>query len=187
MSKSPGIRGFCVEAAFQTATYTYDEIGNPITYGTYTYNWTQGRRLNSISEQSAGTIAYFKYNDEGIGPSRGHSRTDSHKCDRIVHRCDLLSDDEPAGQRSGHLQRKRNQNLRVCHNIPIALIPTEHHQNGDRWDLFSSPHTYSRFPLTFSALYSIIKDVHSSLPRPRAERTHHDLRCLQPPRPPGGI
>ena len=52
--------------SYNGKSLTYDEIGNPVTYGTYEYDWTLGRRLSGISEETTGTIAYCWYNDEGI-------------------------------------------------------------------------------------------------------------------------
>ena len=50
--------------SYDGSTITYDEIGNPLSDGTYTYTWTQGRRLASISGD--GLEMAFKYNDAGI-------------------------------------------------------------------------------------------------------------------------
>ena len=50
--------------SYNGSTITYDEIGNPLSDGTYTYTWTQGRRLASISGD--GLEMAFKYNDAGI-------------------------------------------------------------------------------------------------------------------------
>ncbi len=50
--------------SYDGSTITYDEIGNPLNDGTYTYTWTQGRRLASISGD--GLEMAFKYNDAGI-------------------------------------------------------------------------------------------------------------------------
>ncbi len=50
--------------SFDGSTITYDEIGNPLSDGTYTYTWTQGRRLESISGD--GLEISYKYNDSGI-------------------------------------------------------------------------------------------------------------------------
>ena len=43
---------------------TYDEIGNPLNDGKWTYKWTQGRQLELITDGTT-TISY-KYNDQGI-------------------------------------------------------------------------------------------------------------------------
>ena len=44
---------------------TYDVIGNPLTYGTYSYTWN-GRQLESIYQVSPYVNTTYKYNDEGI-------------------------------------------------------------------------------------------------------------------------
>lgn len=44
---------------------TYDAIGNPLTYGTYSYTWN-GRQLESIYQVSPYVNTTYKYNDEGI-------------------------------------------------------------------------------------------------------------------------
>ena len=43
---------------------TYDNIGNPLNDGIWTYTWTQGRRLQQITDGT--TTASYKYNDSGI-------------------------------------------------------------------------------------------------------------------------
>ena len=44
---------------------TYDAIGNPLTYGTYSYTWNY-RQLESIYQVSPYVNTTYKYNDEGI-------------------------------------------------------------------------------------------------------------------------
>lgn len=44
--------------------YTYDAIGNPLTYDGYTFKWEGGRTLSSIAGNSK-NISY-KYNSDGI-------------------------------------------------------------------------------------------------------------------------
>ncbi|MEQ8156978.1 MAG: hypothetical protein ABRQ25_19245, partial [Clostridiaceae bacterium] len=43
---------------------TYDQIGNPLTYDGYTYNWDRGRTLMGITGN--GKNISYKYNDSGI-------------------------------------------------------------------------------------------------------------------------
>ena len=43
---------------------TYDNIGNPLNDGTWTYTWEKGRQLKSMSK--SGTTASFKYNENGL-------------------------------------------------------------------------------------------------------------------------
>lgn len=43
---------------------TYDEIGNPLTDGEWTYTWTQGRKLATMAK--SGTSVSYKYNSDGI-------------------------------------------------------------------------------------------------------------------------
>ncbi len=50
--------------SYNGSTITYDEIGNPISDGTWSYTWTQGRKLQQISK--SGTTASYKYNSDGI-------------------------------------------------------------------------------------------------------------------------
>ncbi len=50
--------------SFDGNTITYDNIGNPLSDGTWTYSWTQGRKLEQISK--SGTTASYKYNSDGI-------------------------------------------------------------------------------------------------------------------------
>jgi len=50
--------------SYDGTTITYDDIGNPLSHGTWSYTWTQGRRLQQISDGS--TTASYKYNDAGI-------------------------------------------------------------------------------------------------------------------------
>ena len=51
--------------SYNGKSLTYDAIGNPLTYGTYSYEWAYGRRLSKIKNGST-DIASFQYNDEGI-------------------------------------------------------------------------------------------------------------------------
>ena len=56
--------------SYRGVSFTYDEIGNPLTYYNgkhYSLTWENGRQLSSI--QLRGTI-YFEYNDEGIRTSK---------------------------------------------------------------------------------------------------------------------
>ena len=48
---------------FDGTSITYDEIGNPITYGNYTINWN-GRRLESINLNDTEVLSY-EYNIDG--------------------------------------------------------------------------------------------------------------------------
>ncbi|MDW7658489.1 MAG: RHS repeat-associated core domain-containing protein [Bacillota bacterium] len=50
--------------SYNGAAITYDEIGNPLTDGTWTYTWTQGRKLQQTAK--TGTTISYKYNDSGI-------------------------------------------------------------------------------------------------------------------------
>lgn len=44
---------------------TYDEIGNPLTYGNYSYTWKYGRQLSKVMNGST-EVDTYQYNDEGI-------------------------------------------------------------------------------------------------------------------------
>ena len=50
--------------AFNGQAITYDAIGNPITDGTWTYTWENGRQLARMT--SADTTAEFMYNADGL-------------------------------------------------------------------------------------------------------------------------
>lgn len=43
---------------------TYDQIGNPLYDGRWTYSWTQGRKLQQVTDGT--TTASYKYSDAGI-------------------------------------------------------------------------------------------------------------------------
>ena len=49
---------------FDGNAISYDEIGNPLSYDGWTYNWEEGRQLASISK--TGLDIFYKYNDQGI-------------------------------------------------------------------------------------------------------------------------
>ena len=44
--------------------YTYDNIGNPLNDGTWTYTWEKGRQLKSMSKSDRNVE--FKYNENGL-------------------------------------------------------------------------------------------------------------------------
>jgi RHS repeat-associated protein len=49
---------------FDGKAITYDAIGNPLTYDSWTYSWEEGRQLKSISGN--GKKLTFKYDDNGV-------------------------------------------------------------------------------------------------------------------------
>ncbi|MGE5455740.1 MAG: RHS repeat-associated core domain-containing protein, partial [Ignavibacteriales bacterium] len=50
---------------------TYDEIGNPLTYGNnITYSWINGRELETYTDTSKNVEVEYAYNDEGIRTSK---------------------------------------------------------------------------------------------------------------------
>ncbi|MDD4706573.1 MAG: hypothetical protein PHS24_05145 [Bacilli bacterium] len=52
-------------------TITYDEIGNPLTYGNnITYTWINGRELSTYTDTSENLEVTYSYNDEGIRTSK---------------------------------------------------------------------------------------------------------------------
>ncbi len=52
-------------------TITYDEIGNPLTYGNnITYTWINGRELSTYTDTSNNLEVTYSYNDEGIRTSK---------------------------------------------------------------------------------------------------------------------
>jgi len=51
-------------ASYDGASISYDNIGNPTDDGTWEYTWTQGRKLQQMTDGS--TTLSFKYNSSGI-------------------------------------------------------------------------------------------------------------------------
>ena len=49
---------------------TYDDLGNPLTYGTAAYTWQNGRQLASISMNYGAMVYSFEYNNSGIRTSK---------------------------------------------------------------------------------------------------------------------
>ena len=49
---------------FNGTEITYDAIGNPLTYGSWNYTWSQGRQLSTI--KGNGYDISYKYDNEGI-------------------------------------------------------------------------------------------------------------------------
>ena len=49
---------------------TYDEIGNPLTYSNYEFEWENGRRLKKITVGLGMSVYEYTYNDEGIRTSK---------------------------------------------------------------------------------------------------------------------
>ena len=52
--------------AYNGSSITYDEIGNPLSDGTWTYTWINGRQLAEMSKQDGSLTASFVYNAEGL-------------------------------------------------------------------------------------------------------------------------
>ena len=50
--------------AYGGTAITYDAMGNPLSDGTWTYTWTNGRQLQGMTK--TGTSASFLYNEEGL-------------------------------------------------------------------------------------------------------------------------
>ena len=50
--------------AYNGKSITYDAIGNPLTDGTWTYQWQAGRQLKQMAK--SGTIIQFKYDHNGM-------------------------------------------------------------------------------------------------------------------------
>ena len=57
-------------------TLTYDEVGNLISDGTWTYTWDHGRRL--VAASSANTSATYTYNADGLRTSKTLNGTTYH-------------------------------------------------------------------------------------------------------------
>lgn len=53
---------------YGSSTITYDDIGNPLTYGSWTYTWEKGRRLATATAGS--TTWTYTYNDTGMRTER---------------------------------------------------------------------------------------------------------------------
>lgn len=49
---------------------TYDDLGNPLTYGTAAYTWQNGRQLASINYNGGDPEYLYEYNDSGIRTSK---------------------------------------------------------------------------------------------------------------------
>ncbi len=56
--------------AIGSTAITYDDLGNPLTYGTAAYTWQNGRQLASISMNYGAMVYSFEYNDSGIRTSK---------------------------------------------------------------------------------------------------------------------
>ena len=54
--------------AIGSTAITYDALGNPLTYGTATYTWQNGRQLATVTKDS--TSVSYEYNDSGIRTSK---------------------------------------------------------------------------------------------------------------------
>ena len=58
--------------SYRGVSFTYDEIGNPLTYyngSNYTFTWENGRQLSTLTRGSYYSLS-FEYNDEGIRTSK---------------------------------------------------------------------------------------------------------------------
>ena len=49
---------------------TYDAIGNPLTYGAWSMEWTQGKRLASMNSGDGGNTLMFTYDESGMRLSK---------------------------------------------------------------------------------------------------------------------
>lgn len=56
--------------SFNGSAITYDEIGNPLTYGAYSYTWSNGRQLESVYQVFPYVNTTYQYNDEGVRTSK---------------------------------------------------------------------------------------------------------------------
>ena len=52
--------------AYNGVSITYDAIGNPLSDGTWTYEWQAGRQLKSMTNAATGVTMEFTYNHAGI-------------------------------------------------------------------------------------------------------------------------
>ena len=58
--------------AYDGETITYDNVGNPISDGTWTYTWEHGRQLAGMTD---GTTISYTYNAEGVRIGKTVSRS----------------------------------------------------------------------------------------------------------------
>ena len=56
--------------SYGTSNLTYDDLGNPLTYGTFTYTWQNGRQLARVGYTGSSTEYLYEYNDSGIRTSK---------------------------------------------------------------------------------------------------------------------
>ena len=56
--------------AIDSTAIMYDDLGNPLTYGSTTFAWQNGRQLASISMNYGAMVYSFEYNDSGIRTSK---------------------------------------------------------------------------------------------------------------------
>ena len=56
-------------------TVTYDNIGNPLSDGAWTYNWQHGRELKQMQKTGQGETVGFVYNEEGLRVQKNSSVT----------------------------------------------------------------------------------------------------------------
>lgn len=56
--------------SYNGRSFTYDEIGNPLSDGTWNYTWKQGRQLTRISRVDNSVSWDYTYNDEGLRVSK---------------------------------------------------------------------------------------------------------------------
>ena len=52
--------------AYGTDTISYDDIGNPLSDGTWSYTWAQGRQLQSMARSLDSYSLTFEYNEDGL-------------------------------------------------------------------------------------------------------------------------
>ena len=56
--------------SYGTSNLTYDDLGNPLTCGTFTYTWQNGRQLARVGYTGSSTEYLYEYNDSGIRTSK---------------------------------------------------------------------------------------------------------------------
>ena len=56
--------------SYNGKTITYDEIGNPLSDGTWNYTWAQGRQLTKM--QSGSVVCNYTYDADGLRTSRSY-------------------------------------------------------------------------------------------------------------------
>ncbi len=77
---------------YDNKTITYDEIGNPLTYGNIAYTWKNGRELSTYTDGN--TNISYQYNEDGIRVSK-KVNNDTYKY--YLEDSDIIFEERPEG------------------------------------------------------------------------------------------